>query len=100
MRPNTPHMVFSIEDSICCGSHFYTTSTLSDTFSALVHCLIADNVVTNTSHLPSRALLLRIIHYFHEEFIILEHDNQGISILFIQYWMDRPPNMTRFSTPP
>lgn len=82
MRPNTPHMVFTIEDSICHGSHFYSMSTLTDTFAGIVHCLIADNVVTNTSHFASRALLLRMIHYLHEEFIILEHDHTGIFISF------------------
>lgn len=82
MRPNTPHMVFTIEDSICQGSHFYSTSTLTDTFAGIVHCLIAENVVTNTSHFASRSLLLRMIHYFHEEFIVLEHDHKGISSSF------------------
>jgi hypothetical protein len=82
MRPNTPHMVFTIEDSICRGSHFYSTSTLTDTFAGIVHCLIADNVVTNTSHYASRSLLLRMIHYFHEEFIVLGHDHEGTSIFF------------------
>ena len=82
MRPNTPHMVFTIEDSICHGSHFYSTSTLTDTFAGIVHCLIAENVVTNTSHVASRALLLRMLHYFHEEFIVLEHDHKGISLSF------------------
>jgi hypothetical protein len=82
MRPNTPHMVFTIEDSICHGSHFYSTSTLSDTFAGIVHCLIAENVVTNTFHYRSRSLLLRMIHYFHEELIVLEHDHKGISFSF------------------
>jgi len=75
-------MVYTIEDSIVHGSHFYATSTLTDTFSGIVHCLIAENVVTNTSHPPSRSLLLRMLHYFHEEFIVLEHDHKGIFISF------------------
>jgi hypothetical protein len=82
MRPNTPHMIYTIEDSICHGSHFYATSTLTDTFAGIVHCLIADNVVTNTSHFPARSLLLRMLHHFHEEFIVLHHDHKGISISF------------------
>jgi hypothetical protein len=71
-------MVFTIEDSICHGSHFYATSTLTDTFAGIVHCLIAENVVTNSSHFAARSLLLRLIHYFHEELIVLEHDYKGI----------------------
>lgn len=84
MRPNTPHMVFTIEDSISHGSHYYSSSTLTDTFSGIVHCLIAENVVTNTSHFASRSLLLRMIHYFHEEYIVLEHDHKGMHLFFSQ----------------
>lgn len=80
MRPNTPHMVYTIEDSICRGSHFYATSMLADTLSGIVHCLIADNVVTNTSHVAARCLLLRMLHFFHQEFVVLEHDHRGMSL--------------------
>lgn len=76
-------MVYTIEDSIVHGSHFYATSTLTDTFAGIVHCLIADNVVTNTSHFSSRSLLLRMLHYFHQEFIVLGHEHKGIFISFI-----------------
>ena len=78
MQPNTPHMVYTIENSICRGSHFYATSTLTDSLARIVHCLIADNVVTNTSHIAAWCLLLCMIHFFHEEFIILDHDHTGI----------------------
>ena len=82
MRPNSPHMVYTIENAISKGSYFYATSTLTDTFTGLVHCLIADRVVTNTSHFASRFLLLRMIHYFHEEFIVLGHSQEGMCIFF------------------
>jgi hypothetical protein len=82
MRPNTPHMVYTIENAISKGSHFYATSTLTDAFAGIVHCLIADHVVTNTSHFSSRFLLLRMLHYFHEEFIVLERDHKGLFISF------------------
>jgi hypothetical protein len=81
-------MVFTIENSISRGSHFYSTSTLTDTFAGIVHCLIAEHVVTNTSHHASRSLLLRMIHYFHEEFIVLGHGHEGTSFSFPQYLID------------
>ena len=94
MRPNTPHMVYTIEDSICHCSHFYATSTLTDTFAGIVHYLIAENVVTNTSHFAACYLLLHMLHYFHKEFIVLEHDHKGIFSSFIVSDYP-PPKMTR-----
>lgn len=69
MRPNTPHMVYTVFDSICHGWHFYTTSTLRDSLYGIVHCFMAQEVVTNTEHPKSIHLLLRLIHYFHQELV-------------------------------
>ncbi|KDR68714.1 hypothetical protein GALMADRAFT_256536 [Galerina marginata CBS 339.88] len=72
--PGTRTMIYAIERSICQRSYFYTTSKLTDTLSAIVHDLIAGGVVRDNSCQPYRALLLRMIHYFHEEFIVLGHN--------------------------
>jgi hypothetical protein len=82
MWPNTPHMVFTIDNSNSRGSYFYSTGTLTDTFAGIVHCLITEPVVTNTSHHGSRSFLLRMIHYFHEEFIVPGHGHEGTSFFF------------------
>lgn len=74
-------MVFTIQDSICHGLHFYATSTLTDTFAGIVHCLITENVVTNSSHFTSHSLLLHLVHCFHKEFIILKHDHRDFGHL-------------------
>ena len=60
MRPNTPHAVFTPDHTICEGGHFFTTSTMADTFYGIVHAFVADSYITNTSH-PSCWLLLRRI---------------------------------------
>ncbi|KDR65163.1 hypothetical protein GALMADRAFT_162467 [Galerina marginata CBS 339.88] len=77
LRPNSLHMAYTDLHSICHGFFFYASSTLADTLAALGHLLIADHVLTNTSHLPTRALLLRMVHYFYQQFVILEHDLKG-----------------------
>ncbi|KAH6891575.1 hypothetical protein BKA70DRAFT_1119956, partial [Coprinopsis sp. MPI-PUGE-AT-0042] len=71
MAPNTPHAVWTLEDSICHGGHFYTIPTLLDTAAGLIHTFIRDGDVTNTSHTAaSRLLLRRLVHYFHQSFIV------------------------------
>ncbi|KAF8175164.1 hypothetical protein BJ912DRAFT_822666, partial [Pholiota molesta] len=74
MKPNTPHMVYTIENSITHGFYFYSPNTLSDTFYGIVHCLVMGEVITNASHPPARALLLRMLHFFHLAFVIREQD--------------------------
>jgi hypothetical protein len=66
MRPNTPHIVFTLEHAICTGGHFYATSTLQDTLYALEHNFFLGHLITNTDHIPSRLLLRRLAHFFHK----------------------------------
>lgn len=70
MRPNSPHTVYSTAHSVVHGGHFIATSTLGDTLCGLVHCLMGEKVVTNTSHPDTVLLLLRFVHYFHSEFVM------------------------------
>lgn len=69
MRPNTPHAVFTPENSICYGSHYYSTSNLQDTLFSIVHCFVANRLITNTDHVPSRRLLQRMMAYFFEALV-------------------------------
>ena len=65
MRPNTPHIVFTLEHAICVGGHFYAMSTLQDTLYGLEHHFFLGHLVTNTEHIASRLLLRRFAHFFH-----------------------------------
>lgn len=50
MRPGTRHYVLTIKPTMVFGKHFYCSSTLRETCFSLVHTLLADKVITNTSH--------------------------------------------------
>ncbi|KJA15033.1 hypothetical protein HYPSUDRAFT_149642 [Hypholoma sublateritium FD-334 SS-4] len=64
MRPNTPHFVFGTENSICYGGHFYSTLTMQQTLSGVVHSFMLDKFLTNTTHQASRQLLRRILVFY------------------------------------
>ena len=81
MRPNTPHAVFTTDHCITYGGHYYSTSNLQDTFYAIVHCLMANNLITNTHHFPSRQLLLRMMQYFHKCFVVGVEEDGDLSII-------------------
>lgn len=69
MRPNTPHIVFTLEHAVCIGGHFYATSTLQDTLYGLEHNFFLGHLITNTEHIASRLLLRRFAHFFHRRLI-------------------------------
>ena len=64
MLPNTPHFVFGMENSICYWGHFYSTLTMQQTLSGVIHSFMLDNFVTNTAHQASRQLLRRILVFY------------------------------------
>ena len=65
MRPNTPHAVYTPENAICHGGHFFASTTLRDTFSGIVHSFMADSYITNNSPKHSRQALRRIVIFYH-----------------------------------
>lgn len=66
MRPNTPHSVFTTEHCITFGGHFYSSTNLQDTFFSIVHCFMADDLITNNEHIKTRRLLLRMMQYVYK----------------------------------
>lgn len=66
MRPNTPHVVFTTNNSIVLGAHFYSMSNMQPTFFGIVHCLMGNNLLTNTDHGRTRPLLLRMMQYLYK----------------------------------
>ena len=70
MRPNTPHVVFTAEHSVCMGGHFYATSTLRDTCYGMFHTFIAGSIVTNAQHTKQAFMLLsRMVAFFESHFL-------------------------------
>ncbi|PPR03258.1 hypothetical protein CVT26_008086 [Gymnopilus dilepis] len=65
MRPNTPHFVLGLEDSICYGGHYYATCLMQQTLQGMIHAFVLNHYLTNTSHQPSRQLLRRIVFFYH-----------------------------------
>jgi hypothetical protein len=70
MRPNTVHVVFTAEHSVCRGGHYYATSTLRDSCYGIIHTFVAGGLTTNASHSKEAFMSLSfMLAYFHSEFI-------------------------------
>jgi hypothetical protein len=74
MMPNAPHAVFTTEHAICYGGHFYSATTMQDTLSGVIHALVHDLYITNTSHPDMRMMMRRVVVYTHATLVRGEID--------------------------
>lgn len=75
MRPNTPHVVYTLEPSVALGGHFYARSTIRDTCFAIYHAFISGDTITNASLIStSRILIARISNLF--EKVLVEENRE------------------------
>ncbi|TFK17417.1 hypothetical protein FA15DRAFT_568602, partial [Coprinopsis marcescibilis] len=65
MPPNTPHAVFTVENSICKGGFFYSYRSMDRTFAGMVNSTFINSSVTNTDHPVSRTLIRRMVHHLY-----------------------------------
>ncbi|KAF9049143.1 hypothetical protein BJ165DRAFT_1464582 [Panaeolus papilionaceus] len=65
MRPNTRHVVLTVDHTIVAGGYFYSTPCLTDSLKAFIHCFNADGAVTNSNTAASRPALQRILSFFY-----------------------------------
>ena len=70
MAPNTMHAVWTMENSICHGGHFYSIPTLLKTAIGVIHAFIGEALLTNTDHADSRFLLRKMVHFFHHSLVV------------------------------
>lgn len=69
MRPNTLHCVYTTNNAIVHGRHFYSPNVMTDTVYALIHSFVCPNLITNSTHPGSRLMLQRIIMYYSRAFV-------------------------------
>jgi hypothetical protein len=75
MRPNTPHMVYTLESAICHGGHFYSISTIRDSVYGIYRTFSASGLLTNTEHTKdARLLLRRLVAFLHYIFVRRQFD--------------------------
>src|SRR6202035_1594711 len=68
MRPNTPHYVLGVENSIVLGRHFYSTAAISDSYLGIIHSSILGLRITNQRHSESVTFLRRLMTMWADHF--------------------------------
>jgi hypothetical protein len=75
MKPNTPHAVYAITNSIYHKGHFFASSTMKDTFSGIIHSFMTN---TNSTSAPqTRRILRRLIVFYHSAIVKNTVDGDG-----------------------
>jgi hypothetical protein len=69
MQPGVEHIVFTLDNSIVVGSHFFSEVTLLKSMSSGLREHFWGRYGTNTSHLGSEVILCRILAYYHEKLL-------------------------------
>uniref|UniRef100_A0A8H7Y3T5 JmjC domain-containing protein n=1 Tax=Psilocybe cubensis TaxID=181762 RepID=A0A8H7Y3T5_PSICU len=64
--PNTMHMVYTAEPSICFGAHFYSLHTMKESLCGYIHSFLAHSICTNTAHPNTRSLIHRLVSFYHK----------------------------------
>jgi hypothetical protein len=86
MRPNTPHYVLTVDNSITLGRHMYCTSTIRDTSWAHIHTGILLFGATNVNHLEVEILLRRVLAMAINDFNNqTEPNGEHISVVMILF---------------
>lgn len=86
MRPNTLHAVYTPEHAVCRGGHFYATSTIQDTFSAVVHTFVCELIITNATYPESRFILTEMISFYHTALVKEAIMNGQSLVMFMKYF--------------
>jgi hypothetical protein len=63
MQPGVVHLVFTLEDSVCVGGHFYMFESLRRSLHSGVQEALLGQTNTNTEHLGSEEILYRLLTY-------------------------------------
>ncbi|KAJ3499945.1 hypothetical protein NLJ89_g10004 [Agrocybe chaxingu] len=84
LRPNTPHMIYFAADSICHVSHFYATSTMQDSFVAILQSFVLGEHISDAARPRTRRFIQRLIHFYHRSYVqekVPEDDDEDLGHL-------------------
>lgn len=65
IRPNMSYAVYNLTKTICHSGYFLASSTMGDTLGGLIHTLMTDVSISNTSRKRSNHIFRRMIIFYH-----------------------------------
>jgi hypothetical protein len=74
MRPDCEHIVYTLEDTIVTGGHFYAATTLEQSMWSGLREHLFGRTSTNAEHLASEAILHRLMCYYRHVLELVQDD--------------------------
>jgi hypothetical protein len=79
LRPNTPFLTLSIDNSICHLSYFISMQTMPQTLAGIMQIFLKHKILhSSREYMKIHPLLHRIVNYVHDAYVI--HGGKGLFI--------------------
>jgi hypothetical protein len=82
LRPNTPHVIISLENTIATGGFFLSSHTLYETLIGQVHSFVLPSILTEGERPPFTIFIRRIVHYMHNAYVVNDSSDRSHLLLF------------------
>ncbi|KAF8810356.1 hypothetical protein BYT27DRAFT_7070461, partial [Phlegmacium glaucopus] len=70
LRPNTPYVIVTMENTVITGGFYLSTHTLQDSLIGAIHTFILPSLLTEGEKPPFIMFAHCLVHYFHNVFIL------------------------------
>ena len=77
LRPNTPYVVISLENTVVTGGFFLSSRTLYETLIGRIHSFVLPALLTEGKNPPFTIHIRRIVHYMHSAYIVNDSSDRS-----------------------
>lgn len=82
LRPNTPHIIISLENTVATGGFYLSSHTLYETLIGQIHSFILPLLLTEGERPPFNTFIRRIVHYMHNAYVVNDSSDRSHLLLF------------------
>ncbi|KAF8800472.1 hypothetical protein BYT27DRAFT_7026457, partial [Phlegmacium glaucopus] len=77
LRPNTPYVVVTMENTVITGGFYLSMHTLQDSLIGAIHTFILPSLLTEGEKPPFVMFARRLVHYFHNAFVLNDSSDRA-----------------------
>lgn len=82
LRPNTPYVVISLENTIVTGGFYLSSHTFYETLMGQIHSFALPSLLTEGKTPPLTTFIRRIVHYMHNAYVANDSSDQSHLLSF------------------
>ena len=82
LRPNTPFVVISLENTVITGGFYLSSCTMYETLMGRIHSFILPSLLTEGRNPPFSIFVQRMVHYMHNAYVVNDSSDRGHLLAF------------------